>query len=372
MGGRYTERMTMTSDLAGERLLYVPNEMQLGGHVGPRRTFEHLLATGRIEAYEAVPLPLHVSERGPRAALDGLLAVAERLRPSLVLWQHPSSLDIPSDVFSRLQAAGAYLVYHEADAYGRVRKRLPIGARQLAAAADLTLTVGTGAQFAALRRGGARSIGYVPSSVDLSRFGGDWFPTPDRKFDVAFIGNRVAGRLPGIGAIPGARRRVELARGLGSLLGARLALYGDGWSGFIGARGRLPFDAQSEAAREAWLTVSLNHFDHIPHYFSNRLPIGLAAGVAHVTHTQPGYDELFVDGCELFLTGSVRATVERVESLLAGPRENLDDVGLNGQALARHRLADEVVYPRMLEVAVQRRDGCLAPPPPRVWLRGSR
>jgi hypothetical protein len=352
-----------------ERLLYIPNERAEGDQPGPRRTFESLLANGKLAAYTALPVDVYIERDGPDQAFARLLATARSLEPSIVLWQHPYH-DMPSDVLSQLKRHGSYLVYHEGDAYGWVRKRLPARARTLARASDLTLLPGTGMQSAIFRSAGARDRGYVPNSVDLHRFGTDGRrPSTERLFDVVMVGNRVTTRLPGAHGLPGMHHRERLARQLGDLLGDRLAIYGRGWSGFRGARGPLPYAEQVRAARESWLTVSWNHFHRVPYCFSDRLPVSLAAGVAHVTCAQPGYDELFEDGCELFLARSVPALVRRVESLLAGPRDVLDAVGQRGRAFAERFLSDEVVFRRLLEVVVGHREGQPLPEP-RDWMTG--
>ena len=345
------------SDTSRERLLYIPNEGRIGDQVGPRQVFTSLLSEDRLAAYEAFALPFHVKEYGEKQAFQELIGAAERLRPTLVLWQHAGSLAVPTEVLSKLQELGVFLVYHEGDIYGEMRKRLPVGARYLARASDLTLTVGGGPQARMLRRAGAQRVGFVPSSVDLSRFGTDWVPSPNREFDVVVIGTRVSGRLPGTSGIPGARRRLRLVRGLGELLGERLAVYGHGWEGFVGERGPLPFDRQEEAARNAWLTVAWNHFDSVPYFFSNRLPISLVTGVAHLTNRQPGYEAFFEDGRELFLATSVADAIDRVGTLLEGPRVALERVAARGERFARQHLATSVVFRRMLDMAVACRKG---------------
>ena len=85
-----------------------------------------------------------------------------------------------------------------------------------------------------------------------------------------------------------------------------------------GARGSLPFDAQEETIRNAWVSANLDHFAYEPDCYSNRLPISLASGTVH----ERQYGELpflrFVDRPEELAPG-IRAylaetpPVERLE-----------------------------------------------------------
>jgi len=348
--------------LSEERLLYIPNEGKIGDQVGPRRTFQSLQERGRLQELAVYPLYLKQRETSLVVALQDLVQLARQLEPTLILWQHPGFLDIPSAVLKCLRRS-AYLIYHEGDIYGRLQKRLEIGARRLAEASDVTLTVGMGRQAAIMRRAGAKEVGYVPSSVDLSRFGADWAPTAERPFDVVMIGNRVSSRIPGLPGLPGAYRRERLATALGRMLGPRLAIYGNNWDGFVGARGPIPFNQQEEVARGGWLVASWDHFDRISYFFSNRLPISLVSGVAHITNRHPGYEHFFEDGRELFLSSSVEEMVQRIEELLHGPRDLLNRVASCGDALARRCFADDVVYEEVLRMSVRHRAGNPLPPP---------
>lgn len=350
------------TDLAKERLLYIPNERTIGDQEGPRRTFQSLWERGKLLEYEAYSLHVKQRETSLERALQDLIHLAERLQPTLVLWQHPGHLDIPTEVLERLRRL-AYLIYHEGDIYGNLKKRLPLGARRLAEASDVAFTVGMGSQANILRRFGAKSLGYIPSCVDLVRFGKDWEPTTDRSFDVIMIGNRIPSRIPGMAGIPGAQRREKLAKALGVLLGSHLGLYGHGWEGFVGARGPIPFAEQERVSRNAWLTAGWDHFDRVPYYFSNRLPISLASGVAHITNRQPGYDHLFEDGVELYMASSVREMVQRIEHLLSGSREQLDQLATRADTMARRFFAVEVVFEELLMMSVRHRDGGSLPPP---------
>ncbi len=73
-----------------------------------------------------------------------------------------------------------------------------------------------------------------------------------------------------------------------------------------GARGSLPFDAQEDTIRSAWVSANLDHFAYEPDCYSNRLPISLASRTVH----QRQYGEL---PCLMF--------VDRPQELVPGIRD---------------------------------------------------
>lgn len=90
--------------------------------------------------------------------------------------------------------------------------------------------------------------------------------------------------------------------------------------------GSVPYDEQQEAIRSGWVSANWDYFQYESHYFSDRLPISLAAGVPHVTSDHDGYDDLFTGVRGLYRESSPAAIVQRVEQLLArGPEACIAD-----------------------------------------------
>ncbi|WP_341891692.1 glycosyltransferase [Variovorax sp. YR752] len=331
------------------RLLHLPNEEQVGFQVGPREAFDTMLAGGELSAYTAYPFLHEAASHGMSACLEQLLRVASEQRPDVVIWQHVGRFPVDAGFLRRLREVigSAVLVYHEGDVFGRWVKPLPAPVRALAAEADVVSLVGLGELAALFRAHGARRIVYAPHSFDSRRCDQPWTPTPSRRFDALMIGNRVTSRVP-LRDMPGARERFALAEALHRRLGERFVVHGGNWGNRPYARGPLPFDQQELAIREAWLTVSWDHFDQVPCYFSDRVPIAMAAGVVHVTNRQPGYEQLFPPGCGLLHAGSVDELADIVDLLLSRPRDELIDLGERAQAFARERLSARRVYRDLL------------------------
>ena len=118
------------------------------------------------------------------------------------------------------------------------------------------------------------------------------------------------------------------------VFGTRFAVYGRGWEGFLRDRGPLPFDRQHEVLRRSWLSVGYDDFPGTPYYFSDRLPIALLSGVAHVAHFHPGYDTIFGNGRELLWAHSLEEIVETVRYALGRGPSILNELGAQGREFA--------------------------------------
>jgi hypothetical protein len=162
---------------------------------------------------------------------------------------------------------------------------------------------------------GARRFLYAPSAYDDERFGSSWTPSAYREFDVVFIGNQNHSRLPWR-RLPGAAGRVELVRLLQKRFGSKAGIFGRGWEG-LGVQGPVSYSDQTAVLRSAWTSANWDYFPDEAAYFSDRLPISLAAGVSHVTTRHPGYLELFGDRPGLHLCDSPASVVATVEKLIA-------------------------------------------------------
>lgn len=341
------------------RLLHLPNEEVEGFQVGPREAFEALSREGSLAAYEAYSFLIEAARLGITVALEKLVEQARRFRPDVVIWQHVSRFPVDAAFLRYMNAecGNPFVVYHEGDVFGRWIKPLPASVKAFAACADLISLVGLGPLADLFSRHGARRIVLSPHSFDSRRFGQPWQPTRDRRWDVVMIGNRVQSRIP-FKRMPGSKERVDLADELFRRLGGRFAVYGCNWGNRPYAQGPLPFDRQVDCVRSSWVTVSWDHFHDVPYYFSDRLPIALAAGVPHVTNRQPGYETFFRDAAGLVHAPGVIGVADAVSALLSRPRRELLDLGEQAKLFAYERLSARRVYADLITVVAEQMRGC--------------
>lgn len=341
------------------RLLYLPNEPTPGWQAGPRAALERLAANGtlsRLETYSFLQAPA-------QQAHADILARARETQPDVILFTKVGDFPVSASWLDELRnvTSRPLLAYYDGDLYGCAFKRMSRATSIMCAQSDAVFVCGLGKQAARFRRRGARRIYYLRHNASTAQFDARWTPTHRRDLDVVVIGNRIHGRFAlqdRLGArLPGSAEREELVRRLGQQFGRRFAVYGAGWTGFVGDRGPLAFDRQLDAIRESWLSVGYDHFPGTPYYFSDRLPISMLSGVAHVTHYHPGYDRLFRHGRELLWGYSVSGVVETVRDALLGDRADLIALGERGRDHAMTHLTSDRAYAEAVGVLQQGRRG---------------
>lgn len=275
------------------RVLYVPNERAANRQVGFRRALADLQRAGLVEA-RVFSLLLRVTDGSPsELEIERLGALVAEFRPHVVLMQHLNHTGLRDRHFRRLRAIHDFeLIYHEADPYSRYLHPLPAEARAAGRAADVTFTVGSDVFVSNFLRAGARDVRWASHTFDPGRFGAH--PANDareRSADVVVIANRSQPRTP-VRGVPGWRQRIRFIDRLQRRLPDNIAIYGRGWDG-PGARGMLPFDRQSDAIRDAWVSANWDHYPTERDYYSDRLPISLATGSIHATTEHEGMAAIF-------------------------------------------------------------------------------
>lgn len=332
------------------RFFYVPNENTEGDQVGPRKAFALLNAQGVFSAYTAYSYLVERRKAEDHAqALERLAAAVEAFQPDVIFFQHLNrSYPVDGAYIRRLKdvASKPKFVWHDPDPYGRFIKPLDATMKAVLAETDMAILVGLGYLAEHVRRAGAKRVLFAPHSYDDERFGRPWEPTLSRAHDAIMIANLTClKRIPFL-YLPGGRNRKVMSRAFHAAYGERYAVFGagQGWEGEPYCRGPIHFDAQETTIRTSWLTVNWGQFDEIAMYSSDRLPISLATGVAHITNYQRGYEHLFPDAKGIFFVHSPDEALDVADYLLSKPRADLAAIGAEGVAYARERLNATRVY----------------------------
>jgi spore maturation protein CgeB len=342
------------------KLLYLPNETELDNknmQIGPRKAFQHLLDEGELTGIEIFSFLYESKKCGNyREVRDKIISLAKEFQPDIIFWQHIDYFEINDDFIQELLNIDSKpkLIYHEADPYGRYIKRINNNMRVLFRHSDAVFMVGLGIFADLAKEAGAKRVYFAPHNFETVRSGSDWIPTSTRENELVMIANAIGYvKVPGR-YFPGSQRRIDLGKKLSKRFGKQFALYGKGWDGLEASRGKLPFDQQEQAIHSAWLSINWDHFDEVPFYFSNRLPISLAAGVVHVTTWHPGYDQLFRD-CKggLYAAKSVDEAVELAQYLLSQPRDFLIEEGQKGKEFVFNHLEANIVYGNIIKLVMQ-------------------
>lgn len=347
------------------RLMYWPNEpiqddptrYQLGG----RHAFNAMLVDGTVSALDIYPYRRCRAEAGSLSHFEDLAVDhARSFGPDILFVQHVAGTDISENLWRRLREAlpGTTIVYHEADAFGHLAKRIDAAAVAILQHAHLVLAVGLGPLADILGKPGNLPVEYSPHCFDRARFAAHEPTLEAKTHDIVMIGNCGLRRRLKFVYMPGGRRRAQFVKELNGIFGARFALYGSGWDGLEAARGRSDFLKQEQTIQSGRISANWDHFDHIPYYFSDRLPISLAAGVPHVTSYHQGYEHIFRDCPGLYACRTVAEAVDCCRWLLSRPDDDLLEEGLAAKRWAlAHLEADDVFRQAFrLGLAVHQRD----------------
>lgn len=341
------------------RWFCLPNEPYEGFQIGIRMAFEKLHKEGVFSDYQAYSyLVREKALQNHQDALNELLNTARDFAPDVIFIAHPSD-DYPMDreYLQKLKniPSKPKLIYYEEDAYGYLTKRMSATMKAVLAESDMCFLSGTGYYADMARRAGAKNIRYALHSYDSQRFGTVWQPTLTRQLDAVMITNlHCLKRIPWL-YMPGGRSRKHTAELLYKFLGDRFAVYGggQGWTGTPYCKGPIAFDKQGEAVRNAWMSVNWGHYDEIPLYSSDRLPISLACGVPHITNYQPGYEHLFNNIPGLFIIKSPREALDVALYILSLPIERRNELGFEASEYAQKHLESTVVFGNMAKVVLE-------------------
>lgn len=329
------------------RILYVPNEAGDFRQLGFRRPLANLQRSGLVSEVSVFSLQWRIRNGGESEQhRQDLVQRIRDYQPNFILMQHLGSTGLTDKHFKAMRRAADFeFVYHEADPYSRFLHPLPGPARAAGRSADVTFTVGSGIFADNFRRSGSLDVRWASSVFEPDRY--RYAPVcsdPVREHDVVVVANRNTPRFRGH---PNWRDRIDFVSLLQKRFGDRLAIYGRGWSG-VGAKGPIDFSHQNEAIRSAWISANWDHYADERGYFSNRLPISLAAGSIHATTRHPGYEDVFPEYAKAFLFhgSSPSGLVDAIDSLLTAtsPEERIR-AGVRAQEFAykRFRQDDQLV-----------------------------
>jgi hypothetical protein len=327
----------------GLRVFLITNELDREHAAGQRDGFARLEAEGRIEAFAWAAPKIIARAKGEEAALREVLEMIRVSQPNVVIQTSPHGFPFTEEWLQAVLTTDArpLLLAWEGDAFSRWRKPVPRETRAWWSLADAVFTTAFGKHRKLIEHYGARDVRFVPYTYDHIRYAAEEAnepPTRGDYSDVAVIGNCWGNRYF-VSRLPGAQQRLSLVHRLQEDTSIPLAVYGVNWTG-RGVRGPIHMDEQAAVSRSALITVSWDHFPDYEEFYSDRLTIQLLAGRAHVTGFHPKSEWLPGPEKGLFLEPTVRTVVDRVRELLARPRDDVLDLGLEAHRWVRHRLSD--------------------------------
>jgi hypothetical protein len=328
----------------------LPTFTQAGGRVA----FKEMADTRFISALDVYPYRERFERLKTEFLQDALQAI-ETFKPDILFVQHVTGCPLPSDLWRtiRQKYPSITIVYHDADPYAPLSKRIDVNMVLALQSCHLSLVCGLGYPYQAFRKISNAPVRYVPHCFEYGQFHSRDVRLEPKAYDLIMIGNRGTRRRARFLYHPGGRDRARLAEAASREFGRAFALYGSGWDGLAANRGRLEFFDQERAIQAARISINWDHFDEIPYYFSDRLPISLAAGVPHVTSYHQGYEHIF-RGCDgLYACKTWQEVLECTRWLLSKSEEELADLGLKAQAWVENNLAAPAVFRQALALSIR-------------------
>ena len=342
------------------RVLYLPNEALPGGEnqqVGGRAAFTEMAMDGTIGPLEIYSFlgEFYAGNRDVEASHRELLEKVRAFQPDIVFWSHPEDYPVSAALIQGMRGCGSnpLLVYHEGDPFDRFYKTLRDPQRTLYRHSDVFFTVGLGEGrrlFERIRP--HRHLYHSPTYTERERFAK---PAAEgqmgSRFDAVMIGN-IAKRLR-VFKHPGSEGRVQLARGLQRLFGDRFACFGNGWPSDVRTDGPLRHVQQADVIQSSRMSLMWEHFPEYTFYYSDRLPIALAAGVPFVTSTRPGYDTLFPNVPGFFHVATVQDALDVAVYLRSLPLVTIAEMGAGARAWVVENLDARVIFRRIIAVCLR-------------------
>lgn len=339
--------------------MYWPNEpahlypdfTQAGG----RAAFETMVSNGMVSDLEIYSYRVERAQHPDTAVFEQVAFDAVRaFAPDVLFVQHLFGADLTENLWKKIRSElpQVTLAYHEGDPFDRTVKRIDKATIGILRHADIVLACGLGSLADILADHSAAPIRHMPHAFVKSRFALHDVRETAKTNDIVMIGNCGNRRRLKYLYLPGGRNRARFARKLSEAFDTRFALYGAGWSHLAAARGNLPFFEQEQAIQSARITANWDHFDTIDYYFSDRLPISLAAGVPHVTTHHVGYEHLFRDTPGLYACKTISEAVETCRWLLSRPDADLLEEGLAAKEWVFANMEANLVFMRGIEQAL--------------------
>lgn len=276
--------------------------------------------TGQVQAFEGVFGPkrvvtydyLQAQRRGGNDSKVnfGFYEAAVKHKPDWIWMQLQDTKVLHASTLKRIRKALPEVVITHWT--GDARPSISPYLASIGAETDLTLISSIG-QIPAYRAAGAKDVRYCQIGLDFAEdvLGEPAWEPPFRVPDVVFCGGYYGATF--------AEGTADRARAVKALkaAGIDVGVVGTGWPADFPVVGQCTVKQQHHVWRRAKVALSVNHFNSIERYYSDRQLIAMASGVPVVCRHVPGLEREFIDGTHCVFFHNEVALVEDVQRLLA-------------------------------------------------------
>lgn len=299
--------------------------------------FGSVVQSGVYDAFRATGCELHVFDyfhelntiRSQHRVRERLLHKCQEVKPHLLHMQIQHTNIIDAGTIRKIKQQNGDIII--TNWTGDVRDFVPATFKAMAMVSDYNLISSTGQLDMFRRECGPRvqywQIGFDPAMHYPSKEKRDNFD-----FDAIFIGNHgYKDRYPG------APQREQVCSMMRDRFGDRFALFGSSWRPYLKPGPSLSQDAVCSYYHRSLCALSVNHFNDIQHYFSDRLLMCMASGRPTISFRFPGWESFFTDGADLLIANTLEEIPEKVKYLMNN-RDHAEFIGEQGAAkvMAEH------------------------------------
>ncbi len=225
---------------------------------------------------------------------------------------------------------------------GDMRKDVSPYMSSICKATHLTLASSVG-QLQSFRDAGAARAEYCPVALDWDDDVQGKSPWNDQPYDadVVFCGNYYGQDFPG------GDDRLKALKALRDVK-IKFGVVGNGWGNtpWVPVLGKSKRFEQYHVYRNCKIVLSINNFNEVERYYSNRMFVALASGKPVVAHYVPRMEVDFTENEHCLWYKSIDELIEKVGRLLTDEAER-ERIGRNGRALA---IRKHTWFQRVLDV----------------------
>lgn len=128
---------------------------------------------------------------------------------------------------------------------------------------------------------------------------------------------------------PDSDLRAKCVNAFTKKFGNKFAVYGTNWDRTPSFRGYLPYYDQNKIYNGSRIALSVNHFNNIRKYFSDRQLLTTGSGTMSLCHYIPGLEDYFENGKEVVWFKTIPEALNKAAYYLKHPKE-ADEIGRRG------------------------------------------
>jgi len=303
------------------RVLYLPLMSPDIPQAGMRTAFRQ--AGAQLQVYDFAGLAR--GNRTSKEIASGFVKAAEKFQPDLVHMQLQYTSTISPATVRQVRGVVPKAIF--TNWTGDIRTTIPSVFPKMSHAVDLSLVSSVG-QLEKFRAACKSPVEYWQIGYDPSLY----FPPPTIpkafRWDAIFT----ASHFPTAG-FPGVGQRRKTVVNLHGAFGKRFGLFGSGWSKKYKAI-PVPQSKVNELYHQSRTVVSVNNFNEVSHYFSDRLLMCLGSGRPTICLAFPGWQSYFTEGHDILVARSPQEIPQKVRWVLRN-KGKAEELGRRGGILAR-------------------------------------